>query len=368
MATLLLTTLLLVPASEGGLYGADTTCPAVTSVEVDGQTFGAAADERGSIGGGAGYVAGIRSGDHQVRDLDGLLQALAGAVPGEVIFLPGDVVIDLTGMVFIEALVLELPGGVTLASDRGVEGSPGALLFSDALLTRPLIRVTGDDARLSGLRLQGPDAERRLDHHRRAYQGTRERDPDYYYGLPTSDGIETRASRLEVDGCELAGWSHAGVFLRGGTGHRVHHNFIHHCQRQGLGYGVCLDLAEAEITHNLFDWNRHSIAATGRAGGGYRAAHNVERGASLSHLFDMHGGRDRGDGTNVAGTWISVERNTFLCERTAFVVRGQPEQEARFEGNWCVHAGPAQAVRGESRTLAGANAYGIETPRVVTGR
>lgn len=351
-----------------GLYGADTACPSGTTIELEGVTYGAAADERGPIGGGAGYLAGLDGGDHVARDLDQLLAALAAAEPGEVVFVPGDVTIDLTGPVKVEGLVLELGAGVTLASDRGRDGSLGALLFSDELLTRPLLRVTGDGARVTGLRLQGPDAERRLDHHRRAYRGGQKRDPDYYYALPTSDGIETRASGLEVDGCELAGWSHAAVFLRGGSGHRVHHNFIHHCQRQGLGYGVCLDVAEVEITHNLFDHNRHSIAGTGRPGSGYRAAHNVERGTSLSHLFDMHGGRDRGDGTDIAGTWVLVERNTFLCPRVALKVRGEPEREARFEGNWCVHPGPTRAVLGEERTVCGANAYGLEAPRVVTGR
>lgn len=351
-----------------GLYGAETALPTRTTVEVDGAIFGAAADERGPIGGGPGYLAGLAGGDHLVRDLDQLLAALELAEQGEVIFLPGDVRIDLSGVVKVEGLVLELRAGVTLASDRGRGGSPGALLFSDELLTRPLIRVTGADARVSGLRLQGPDAERRLDHHRRAFHGGGVRDRDYYYALPTSDGIQADADRLQVDGCELAGWSHAAVFLRRGKGHRVHHNFIHHCQRQGLGYGVCLDIAEAEITHNLFDWNRHSIAGTGRPGSGYRAAHNVERAESLSHLFDMHGGRDRGDGTNVAGSWILVERNTFLCPRIALKVRGEPEGEARFVGNWCVHAGPEEAVKGEQRTTCGANAYGVEESRVVTGR
>lgn len=359
--------MLLALAAGDGLYGADTDSPR-TFLEVDGARYGAEPDARGPIGGGAGYLAGVTAGDHVARDLDGLLAALASAEAGEVIFLPGDVVIDCTGVVRVEQLVLELPGGVTLASDRGRDGSPGALLFSDELLTRPLIRVTGPDARVSGLRLRGPDPERRLDHHRRAYQGGERRDPDYYYALPTSDGIQTGHDRLEVDGCELAGWSHAAVFLRRGADHEVHHNFMHHNQRQGLGYGVCLDVATAEITHNLFDWNRHSIAGTGRPGSGYRAAHNVERGESLSHCFDMHGGRDRRDGTNVAGTWLTVERNAFLCPRTALKIRGEPEREATFTGNWCVHAGPREALSGEARTTAGANAYGGETPRVITGR
>ena len=64
----------------------------------------------------------------------------------------------------------------------------------------------------------------------------------------------SRASdRLEVDDCEIAGWSHAAIYLKGGIGHHVHHSFVHHNQYQGLGYGVCHDVAESLIERNLFD-------------------------------------------------------------------------------------------------------------------
>ena len=91
----------------------------------------------------------------------------------------------------------------------------------------------------------------------------------------------------------------------------MQHCFIHHNQYQGLGYGVCLDEAETLIEGNLFDANRHSIAGTGRSGSGYEARHNVEMGRSLGHCFDMHGGRDRQDGTDVAGGWMHIHHNTF---------------------------------------------------------
>ncbi len=65
---------------------------------------------------------------------------------------------------------------------------------------------------------------------------------------------------LEVDNCELWGWSHSAVSLFEGERHRIHHNHIHHNQRHGLGYGVTLNRGEVEIEYNLFDWNRHSIA------------------------------------------------------------------------------------------------------------
>ncbi len=364
--TILATLALFCSPDSGGLYGADLDVPASTSVEVDGARFGAEVDETGPIGGGAGYAAGLTTGDHVVTTLDGLIEALGAAEAGEVVFLPGDAVIDCTARIFVDELVLELPGGVTLASDRGREGSPGALIFSDALRTSPLIRVTGPDARITGLRLRGPDPERRLDHHRRSFREGRGR--EYYYRFPVSDGIECAQDRLEVDDCELAGWSHAAIHLKGGAGHHVHHSFIHHNQYQGLGYGVCHDVSVSLIERNLFDWNRHSIAGTGRAGSGYEARHNIERGTSLSHCFDMHGGRDRKDGTNVAGTWMKVTRNTFLCPRYAVVIRGEPEEEVRVEGNWFVHKGPSAAVKGERRTVLGANVYGANAPVRRDGR
>lgn len=367
MITALLAAFLLAHSSDTtGLYGAAADLPEVTFLERDGRRFGAEPDELGPIGGGDGYTGGLAGGDHVATTLDELIAALAAAEPGDVVFVPGDAAIDCTARVLVDGLVLELPGGVTLASDRGRDGSPGALLFSDHLATRPLIRVTGPDARISGLRLRGPDPERRLDHHRRSFR--ERRGSDYYYKFPISDGIETAADRLEVDGCELAGWSHAAVFLKAGTGHHVHHSFLHHNQYQGLGYGICHDVAVSLIERNLFDWNRHSIAGTGRPGSGYEARHNVERGTSLSHCFDMHGGRDRGDGTDVAGTFLTVERNTFLCPRTALVVRGEPEEEARVQGNWFVHATPREAVRGQERTRLGANLYGTAEPAVREGR
>ena len=118
-----------------GLYGASTEVPAVTSVVVGGRRFGAVADDVGPIGGGAGYRRGVSTGKHVVRDLNGLVAALAAAKAGEVVFVPGDVVLDCTARCMIEDLVLEIPAGVTLASDRGRKGSPGALIFSDHLAT-----------------------------------------------------------------------------------------------------------------------------------------------------------------------------------------------------------------------------------------
>ena len=85
--------------------------------------------------------------------------------------------------------MLELPGGVTLASDRGIDDAPGGLIRSDSFTTRPLIRTTGAAARLTGIRLQGPNPRRCLEHHSRAFREGHG-GHDYYYRFPTSIGID----------------------------------------------------------------------------------------------------------------------------------------------------------------------------------
>ena len=352
-----------------GLYATSADLPELVSVIVGEVEFGARGDERGPIGGGAGCAEILTGGDHSVRSAAELVAVLELVEAGEVVFFPGDAEIDLTARVHIEGLQLVIPGGVTLASDRGREGSLGALIFSDALKTQPLLVTGGVGVRLTGLRLRGPDAERRIEHHRRAYRmGAESQGSSYYYKLPTSDGIRALHDRLSVDNCELAGWSHAAVDLRRGDGHVVRHSFLHHNQRQGLGYGVCLDIASATIERNLFDWNRHSIAGTGRPGCSYIARHNVERGESLSHCFDMHGGRDRKDGTDIAGTRIVYERNTFLGTALAIKIRGTPEESVSVKGCWFRHASVPHNIVAEGCLRVGANAYGLTEPAVIDGR
>ena len=164
-----------------------------------------------------------------------------------------------------------------------------------------------------------------------------------------------------MDHCEISAFAHAGISLGQGDGHRIHHNFIHHCQYNGLGYGISHDQASSLIECNRFDWNRHSIAGTGRPGCSYVARNNVELGESLSHCFDMHGGRDRKDGTDIAGTSIEISHNTFRAPQPAVVIRGVPEKQCDVHHNWFTrHAQPQQAVHAGAKTSVAANAYGAE--------
>ncbi len=90
------------------------------------QTYGCEANPTGDpIGGGEGYTDIRSTGDFIVRDREQLIEALKEARPGQVVFLPDGVEIDLTGQG-----ALLLPEGVTLAGTRGKDGSAGARLFS----------------------------------------------------------------------------------------------------------------------------------------------------------------------------------------------------------------------------------------------
>ncbi|MFQ6043091.1 MAG: hypothetical protein ACE5PV_19730 [Candidatus Poribacteria bacterium] len=332
-----------------------------TWVKIDGEICGAKPDERGPIGGGKGYTNILPQAANRITTLDALLDALESAKPGDVVYVDGNAKIDCTIRVYIEKLVIEIPEGVTLASNRGQGNSKGAIIFSNTFATRPLIRATGENVRITGLRIGGPNPKPCLEHHRRSF--AEGRGHEYYYKFPTSDGIVTEYSGLEVDNCELGGWSHAAIYLKGGDRHHIHHNFIHHNQYNGLGYGVSHDKAFSLIEHNLFNYNRHSIAGTGRPLSGYEARHNVEIKHSLSHCFDMHGGRDRKDGTNIAGSWLRIHHNTFRSIRTAIVIRGVPEKGADIYNNWFYHKPEDSPVRTSGNTKLKNNVYGLWEPK-----
>lgn len=299
-----------------------------TVMETQKDTFGAGANPTNNpIGGGKGYKGVVTWGDYQVRNLDQLLVALRKAKAGEIIYIDNGAVIDMTGK---RAIVI--PGGVTLASGRG--DSPGALIFTNEDKATPsgeqdpskierfyLFEAGGLNVRVTGLRLRGPDPERRG-----------------RYAFINSDGIYSVHSGLEVDNCELWAWSHGAVFLKKGKDVYIHHNYIHHCQRSGLGYGVVLDQAEAVIEANIFDWCRHAIAGTGRTNSGYEARYNVVLENANGHSFDMHGGADRKDGTNVAGDWISIHHNTFHARVQPIVIRGRPTDKCEIHHNWFLHS------------------------------
>lgn len=314
--------------------------------------YGAESNPTGfPIGGGPGYPLKIRESRMvRVATKGELLAALKKARSGSVIYVDDKSEIDLTG-----ERDIVIPKGVTLASGRGQDGSSGGLLFttedkktSDANKERFSLFITGGPkVRVTGIRLRGPDALSRG-----------------RYDYLNSDGIQGMHDRLEVDNCEIWAWSHGGVFVKKGKKVHVHHNFIHHCQRRGLGYCVVIDEAMVLIEANLFDHYRHAIAGTGRSPSGYEARYNISGPNSIGHVFDMHGGRDRKDGTHVAGDVILIHHNTFQSTHQDFIIRGVPTKTCEIHHNWFVKkTGADKAIlqkNAKGKLVIGKNAYGAE--------
>ena len=272
------------------------------------ETFGAEPNPTGNpIGGGSGYARIISPTDASVKYVvstnDQLITALASAQPGEVIFVQGNAVIDMTG-----TPGLTIPAGVTLASDRGRSGSAGGVLKRTKNLNggweEPMFITGGDFVRVTGLRLEGEMyAQDYGDEAGETYES------DYLVGIYA----ENRKG-FEVDNCELYGWAWSTISLRQNSDAPIpyiHHNYIHHNQAKGEGYGVNLYGGNALIEANIFDYNRHAISGAGLAGEKYEARYNIVLGngnAIGGHHFDIHQDEEGGD---FAGDKFLIHHNTF---------------------------------------------------------
>jgi hypothetical protein len=294
-------------------------------------TFGAESNPTGNpLGGGAGYRQVYTENDVQATYIadtkDEFLSALARATAGDVIYVPERANIDLTGV-----MGTSIPGGVTIASNRGVNGSMGGRIFQERLpgdptttggKVRSMFYIDGDDVRITGLRLEGPDkTTTRLSS----------------IGLGERNGISVYdRNNLEVDNCEVWGWSWSGVrisFSNNGYAY-IHHNYIHHCQDSGFGYGVALYGGTALVEGNIFDYVKNPVAGAGHVGEGYEARYNlVNHTTSESHSFDIHPYTNPATGQVIAGSSYRIHHNT-VKEASIFAVGivGVP-----LEGVWIDH-------------------------------
>lgn len=210
------------------------------------------------IGGGTGYSNIFETGTYIVTSKAELLAAIATpALPGQTIYVTEGTTIDLSG----DAPVT-IPAGVTLASNRGISSSTGAKItkttpegsygWAEAMF------IAENGVRVTGLWLLGED----FPENEVVYD-----ESTYLVGVFSDTG-----NSLIVDNCEVDGWAWAGVRALGSAD--VHHNYIHNCMATGEGYGIVVEAGQLYARANIFDYNRHSIAAGGLAGEGYTAQYN----------------------------------------------------------------------------------------------
>jgi hypothetical protein len=302
------------------------------------ETFGAESNPTGSpIGGGAGYADIITKTDPRVKFVvstrDQLVVALQNARAGDVVYVEETANIDLTGLPYTPrsnnvASKAMIPAGVTLASNRGENGSPGGRIYTERVANEPrqgyvfaLLSAGGANVRVTGLRVDGPD------HTTQSTEAA---------GIGIRTGIVTNFQNLEVDNCEIYGFSDAGIYFREvglSSGGHIHHNYIHECQSDGYGYGVTeMKTGEILVEANIFDYYRHAISGSGYVGESYEACYNLVLEHSTESNFDMH---PDPSGTGYAGDWVKIHHNTFRSAfQPAVNIRGMPRIGAYIDHNW----------------------------------
>jgi PKD repeat protein len=284
------------------------------------------------IGGGTGYSRIITESDPRVKYVvstkDQLITALKNAKSGEVVFVKGSAVIDMTG-----TPNNIIPAGVIVASDRGNGGSQGALIkytSNNRYAGASLFVVGGNNVRVTGLRLEGEMLP----------QDGRGNGEAYYLRAISAKN----KAGLEVDNCEIRGWAWSCVTVMDCTGTNIHHNYMHHNQARGEGYGADIYGGDMLVEANIFNYNRHDIAGGGYPGESYEARYNLVRGDGHpigSHHFDVHAcnpGNYADDSETssrfIAGNVYRIHHNTFEAGQQAPIgIRSRPVTGAYIYNN-----------------------------------
>lgn len=299
----------------------------------------------------------------------------------------------------LDAPMLNVPlrDGVHLVGERGPLGSRPILYTNYRGVRYNLFVVEGNDVLVQGLHIRGPAAGERAE----------KKLPNKISGIEVyaDPGVTDRTygRNVVIRDNELNEWTDAAVSVNGAvqfprgevpsdyTGPRIRFeeaglvriegNYLHHNSRDKAGYGVVVNgNAYATIEGNVFDFNRHAVAADGRAFNGYVARFNyvLEGGHKYGNgyygqHFDVHGSGTEASRANrhydggPAGERYDVSLNTVRGEqdyggflgiarktRAAFELRGRPAIGAEFNGNVVVHDNFGEAVRlkrGSDRSL-----------------
>ena len=195
---------------------------------------------------------------------------------------------------------------------------------------------------------------------------------------PTLDDQKTFEVGLRVEGCldievsnmEVAGWGGAGVEVRNlnftdipdtkpnPVTVLIHDSYFHHNRHQtqdrhAEGYGVNTGQGGwSRIFNNLFDNNRHDIAAHGSAGG-YDAQDNLllkgggYHGAwyeTFTHVIDAHGQGSDGFGGDAGRSFLIKENVVQYTRQSDIHIRGNPRSLATIDHNFFARSDQDAAI------------------------
>ncbi|MGA9525059.1 MAG: FG-GAP-like repeat-containing protein, partial [Myxococcaceae bacterium] len=268
----------------------------------------------------------------------------------------------LQGNTTFNALAFAYPGDVVAVGPPARSArSLGPRLFTRGR-PKPLFDIKcngkdifGENVKMNGFRLQGP------------HWDTAEGQDNLERGIMINS-----CQGVEISNLEISGWSGQAIYVADDFNLlsepeqvTIQGNFIHHNQHAGgNGYGV--DVSEgayATIERNVFDFNRHAIAASGKEGTGYRARENlVLKGGGLhdkwyntyTHQFDVHGDENWGpdvwpnehtwNGGNAGDRfWITDNAFQYRNDR-AIKIRGEPRKFVQIARNFFAHGSVDDAV------------------------
>lgn len=253
------------------------------------------------IGGGNCYRNIIHryKANFVVTNKNEFLDAISKSKENDIIYISELDTIDLTGLKNII-----IPKGVTIASNRGENGSIGGMIKYDSFwpeLTYTALFVTGgENIRITGLRIQGPNPEIW----------------DHDYSRLYSNAIKTLHKGIEVDNNEAWAWDKWFLWLAICDKAYVHHNYIHHTQRAGYGYPVWVGGSGSEtngyakIYANIFEAARHCIASSGHRNS-WEGRYNVVLNQQLYVNFDRH---TSGNGL-IGGKTTILSNNLILSKQ-----------------------------------------------------
>lgn len=291
----------------------------------NGEIFSSKLNPTGSpIGGGECYANIINksSANFIVNNKASLKEALQNAVSGQIIYVEDSAIIDLTG-----EKNLSIPGGVTLASGRGKNGSLGALLYSNSFFPEAEASAVfvsgGPDVRVTGLRLKGPNPDIW----------------DHNYSGGVGNAFRNFYPNLEIDNNEIYAWDKWALYLYISKDAHIHHNYFHENIREGYGYSVWVGGAGSEfgsnslIEANLFRGCRHCVASSGHENS-WTAQYNVLLRRQLFRNFDRHN-KSALEG-ELGGRNTTIFRNLFLTTQVHFGLANplSPEGIVTIRENW----------------------------------
>ncbi len=277
---------------------------------------------------------------------------------------------------------LPVRSGIQLIGERGNLGSRPTLFTTDKVDGASMLDVTGNDIHINGIHFRGPKPVSDHANH-----------TPYVHAISVTEDFDNQLGRrILIDDNEFNMFSGAGVNINGTHSDvtdvknwdrssvtpqpadaalvNVDHNYMHDNVMDGGGYGFVVGGgAYATAEGNLFDNNRHAVAASGRAYSGYVAKFNyvlhngVKQGNYYNQHFDVHGVGSGGYG-GMAGTYYDISFNTVRGDQGYYVVktrpvlmlRGRPTIGMFFHDNVFVHGDLDAAV---ALTTGGLSGIGI---------